>query len=281
MGKIITLALFEGGKKDNLMGVIEKLKEYEDKVEVVYHLQSGKAVSNTPATFTSLQLDDYSKFVKLAQSLAKGTYFLTSCGKFTLNEQDFSTFLKRLANCKSNVVTFEKPNLCTTYALKTSEIKKIELRNPFDGETFILGTSLTSTKNCEKITCTPFNFLRTTEGTVNVNNFNRFDNSVKVFCAQFNEVKTKLTPTVYKIAFDALCAVVIKRYLYSLYFIVKKVGGEDLGEYDEKLKTDNPFIYYAIERQFPIGNLKKLRENGFKKVDIITSFKIKMFFVGK
>jgi hypothetical protein len=281
MGKIITLALFEGGKKDNLMGVIEKLKAFDGKIEVIYHLQSGKAVENTGSAFTSLQLDDYAKFVKLAQSLAKGDYFLATSSKFTLNEEQFSNFIKALSTCKANVVAFDKAYLSTAYAFKTNEIKKIELRNAFDGETFILATALTTAKTCEKLNCAPFEFLRTTDSCANLNNFTRFDNSAKYFNSQFNEVKTKLSPTVYKLAFDALCAVIIKRYLYSLYFYIKKVGGEDLGQFDEKLKSANPFVYYGVERQFPVGNLKKMRANNFKKVDLITAFKIKSYFNGK
>jgi hypothetical protein len=277
MQKIITFALFEGKIKSNISKTLKQLSAFEDRIEVYYHIFGGKSVSDLPPSFTSLAIDDYSKFVKVAAGLAKGTYFLCTNFELEVEENKFDDFLQKLTESKFSVLTFNKPNLCNVAAIKTADIKKIAYNEDLqESSTYLICNAILNTKSCNKLDIEPFKIHKGTEFNYHIENFTRFKNSVDKFCERFSEERSKLSSAAYKITFDILCALVAERYICSIFLQIKKRADEkDLTEFDNKIKGITPFIYFGAEKQFKAGDLKKLREKGFAKIPFITSQKIK------
>lgn len=277
MQKILTVALFEGKIHSDLKQVVEKLKKFDDRIEIIYHLYGGTTAGGTTGAFTGLALDDYSKFVKVAATLAKGNYFICIDADCNVNEEQFAEFLNYLAGCRTNFVTFDKPALCAAYALKTSEVKKVVFDDgTTDGATVITSSVLLSAKTCDIFGAAPFIFKSACNYSYLTENFKRFENAVDRALVKFTEARNRLTPAVYKYAFDATCAATAKRYIGALYLkLCGKYEAEALENFDERLKEKNPFIYRGAEKLFVAGDLKKLRDKKFKKISFITTQKIK------
>jgi hypothetical protein len=280
MQKIITLALYEGKLKTNLAKTLQDLSAFGEQIEVIYHLYGGKNLGNLPASFTSLAIDDYSKFVKVAANTCKSNYFLCANCDIEVVPQKFAEFLNKIEKLKDGSVTFTTPSMSHIVALKTTEVKKIAYdEDTYESSVYLLANVICNTRSCVKLDISPFKFRKGTELNYHTENFSRFKNSVDKFCEKFGEIRTKLSSSVYKVVFEMLASYVAERYLCSLYLqICKRADGQEIAHYDEKIKNDRPFVYFSVAKNFVGGDLKKLREMGFAKVPFFTAQKIKGLF---
>jgi hypothetical protein len=280
MQKIITLALYEGKLKTNLAKTLQDLSTFGEQVEVIYHLYGGKKLENLPASFTSLATNDYSKFVKVAANTAKSTYFLCANCDLEVVPQTFLEFIKKLEKMKDGAIALNTPPMSHIVALRTTEIKRIAYdEDAFESSVYLLANVICSTRSCAKMDISPFKFRKGTELNYHTENFTRFKSSVDKFCEKFGEIRTKLSSSVYKVVFEMLSSYVAERYLCSLYLqICKRADGQEIAQYDEKIKNDRPFVYFSVAKNFVGGDLKKLRETAFAKVPFFTAQKIKGLF---
>jgi hypothetical protein len=280
MQKIITLALYEGKLKTNLTKTLQDLSAFGEQIEVIYHLYGGKNLENLPASFTSLAIDDYSKFVKVAANTAKSAYFLCANCDIEIVPQAFTDFIKKLEKLKDGAATFNTPSMSHIAVLKTAEIKKLAYdEDTYESSVYLLANVIYNTRSCAKLDVSPFKFRKGTELNYHTENFTRFKNSVDKFCEKFGEIRTKLSSSVYKVVFEMLSSYVAERYLCSLYLqICKRGDGQEIAQFDKKIKSDRPFIYFSVAKNFVGGDLKKLREMKFEKVPFFAAQRIKGIF---
>jgi hypothetical protein len=276
MQKILTLSLFEGRKMGNLNKTLSQLKQFDDRVEVIYHPFGVKPDKELYPAFFGLEIDNFGKFANISLSLAKGKYFMCTDAEFLIDEQNFDKFLTALQKSNAAAITFEKQKLCRMFALKTVEAKKnTQTLGSYDFLINLCSATMFATRSAERLNISPFKITRSNDLNFCVNNFNEYKNSADKFCKMFGDDRAKLGSSAYKVIFDALVEIVVERYICSLYLIFKgKLKSEELVKFDENLKDKTPFIYFGAEKQFTAGNLKKLRETEFSKIPFFTKLKI-------
>jgi hypothetical protein len=275
MQKILTMALFQARKKNNLTGLLNQLKAYSDVVEVIYHPYEGGADKKNFPNFLGLELNNYNKFTTLSLSLAAGNYFLCTDADFLLDETNFKTFLDYLKKSRNDVLVFERKKLSTLCAVRTIFAKKLIIDDgTLDVNTYLSGAMILN-RNCEKVAYSPFKLIKGDNLLTLCDDFKKYKVSIAKLCKLFSSDKAKLSSNSYKVAYDMLVDMALKRYICTIYLVLKKKEEQiEIEAFDIDLKDTTPFIYFGAEKKFDLGNLTNLRKDKFEKIPLLTKFLI-------
>lgn len=193
----------------------------------------------------------------------KGKYTVIIDTDCTLNDEEFVNFLKVCDEASADILVFDGG-----YALKASTLKGVSAKSYTDRYGAEIYTAFNS-KEIVRVTLKPFKF------TVQRAQYSLTDEAkLEETLEEFKKSKAKLAKAIYSFIFDILCARLITFYLCAMIAIYRKeTTAESLSDFDKRLK-DNIVLYLALEKRFPLADLKKLREKNFK-INLITYNKFK------
>ena len=193
-------------------------------------------------------------------SKASGKYFLYVDGVAEINAEAIEEFVSS-KDSGADIVAFDN-----CYAIKTSIIKQYR---PKAGESGVLAkiNALIAAKSVSRVQLSPFKISFKAQD---------FDQTEILSADEsFNRAKGKMDRQVYMIAFDELIRINTEHYLFAYLKGCAEKNFEEIIAFDKKLK-ENVVLYLAVEKRFPVGNLHKMRENGFKS-SLILSGKVKNY----
>lgn len=194
---------------------------------------------------------------------AKGKYVVIIDTDCTLSDEEFNNFLKICDEASADILIFDGG-----YALKASTLKSVSAKLYTDRYGAEIYTAFNA-KDVLRVTLKPFKF------TVQRAQYSLTDEAkLEETLEEFKKSKAKLAKSVYTFIFDILCARLITFYICAMIAVYRKeTTAEGLTEFDKRLK-DNIVLYLALEKRFPLADLKKLRAKNFK-INLITYNKFK------
>lgn len=183
----------------------------------------------------------------------KGKYVIIIDTDCTVAEEDFAQFLKVAEECTADILAFDGG-----YALKASTLKGVSAKLYTDRYGAEIYTAFNS-KEVVWVTLKPFLFT-TQRAQYSTADEAKLEETLE----EFKKSKAKLNKAVYTFIFDILCNRLITFYISAMIAIYRKeTTADELSEFDKRLK-DNVVLYLALEKRFPVAELKKLREKNFK-----------------
>lgn len=183
----------------------------------------------------------------------KGKYVIIIDTDCTVAEEDFAQFLKVAEECTADILVFDGG-----YALKASTLKGVSAKLYTDRYGAEIYTAFNS-KEVVWVTLKPFLFT-TQRARYSTADEAKLEETLE----EFKKSKAKLNKAVYTFIFDILCNRLITFYISAMIAIYRKeTTADELSEFDKRLK-DNVVLYLALEKRFPVAELKKLRAKNFK-----------------
>jgi hypothetical protein len=193
----------------------------------------------------------------------------------------FESFLEELSKLKSAspIVALTAKKSRTIYAFKKSEIQKLNINwGIVDVNDYLASATLLSCKTFDEVSRQPFEFKCPNNLIYKAENIHNFYKVVTNFIDRFDEIKSKLPPKIYKIAYEELCKQIENYYLCAIYLCKKgKMSSQEIVDFDNELEAKMPFVYFSVEKNMKFDNLKKIRQSGFAKIGFTTSIKLNWY----
>lgn len=271
--KLLTLLIFNDEKNPSEIksDTLGQLESYADRIEIICH----SLKKSVPEGITDVSVSDYGRFIKFASNVARGKYVAILPPDVTVYGEDLGALLKLIEKPCDNIISFGKAHSRSCIAIEAKFFKNLcQSASPAQLVNIPLHAYIAA-KTCKKANILPFDFGNDQLLKIADSNAESFFSSLITAVKGFNAPRNRTSSLMYKACFDALYASVSAAYEKIVRTIASDKGFASAArKFDDELKAADLKIYEYAERNFKLAPLKKLRDNGFAKLPLLTAVRL-------
>ncbi len=270
--KLLSILTFSRDNTDKSRPLLEALKPYSDRIEVICHLDCESA----PFELTNLSFSDYARFIKVSAQLAKGKFIVLVPPETRLNAEAFEKLLGMIENAEDSIIHFMRSDLALCSAIDAKLFKNICKSSAEVQYTDIPLHCFVAAKSVKKVTIVPFVTGNEIQNVLASDRWDDYVASLIIAVRTFNSPRKRISSLMYKSAFDAIYASVSAAYSAAIRkTVADKNFAAKAAEFDDALKAADAKMYEYAERHYKQAPLKKIRADRFTKIPIMTALKFK------